>query len=264
MSQNNPQHINDLLTRIGLVKNGKVLAKVRDYGVQGSHYDLELNIDPATAAKMVEQKLGVQAQYNEEDGSCYWSFNIEDEWDFYFESYRSGSMYMIISDLREPEPLPIPEIVKISNNYQALKANIKTRETEYATAFGKVFESDMKDMLKQVKSIKAVVWAQYSMWQDGMEYEFVVYRPHFLSFVPSELKEYYDDNNDLLTGEDFILSSSDVERSKYLNDNERKVCIQMRDVIVNNDVLFKKVFGDHKAILLTENGLKIQHYDHLV
>lgn len=264
MSKKNPPDINDLLVRIGLVKNNKVLAQVRDYGIQGTHYDLVLSIDPETAAKMVEKKLGVEADYHEEDGSHYWQFTIDDEWEFYFELYNSGSEYMCITDLREPKPEPvIPQIIEISNKYQEFKNNIKKQEAEFAKTFSENFKADMMAILQQVKPIKAVVWTQYSMWRDGMEHEFTVYRPHFLSFVPKELKEYYDDSEDLLTGEDFILSSSDLERSKYLTEAERNTCIQMREIIINNDPLFYSMFGDHKAICLAENGLKIQHYDHL-
>lgn len=264
MSKKNPQEINELLARIGLVKNGKALAQVRDY-CQGTHYDLILHIDPEYAASIVEKKLGVKAEYENYDGCHYWHFTIENEWEFCFEIYSSGSEYMTAHDLRNPKvEKPTPQIVEVSNKYQEFKISIKQQEAEFAVSFKEVFERDMVAMLKEVTPIKAIVFVQYSMWHDGMEHEFTVYRPHFLSFVPTELKEYYDDNEDLLTLQDFILTSSDIERSLQLNEEERKTCIQIREVILNNDNLFYSMFGDHKAICLSESGLQVKNYNHLI
>lgn len=103
MSNKNPQEINDLLSKIGLMEKDKPLAEIRPFGIQGKHYDLVLHIDPETAASRVEKELGIKAHYYKDDGSHYWDFTIPNEWDFHFELYRSGSEYMGAIDLRVRE-----------------------------------------------------------------------------------------------------------------------------------------------------------------
>ena len=257
----NPPDINKLLARIGLVENGEPLAEVRDFGQQGTFYDLLLHTDPETAAEMVEKQLGLKAVYSHEDGSQYWAFTLPNEWSFYFESYRSGSTYMSITDLRQaPKPVVnpnLPSLVDISNSYQELKKGFKREEKKLAAQFNEVFESNMVEMLKQVEPIKAVVWVQYA----GMEDDFTVQLPHFLSFVPTELREYYD-NIDLPTENDFIIDPTQVQSTTHLNDQQRKICLEMKKIITNNDPFFLSAFGDHKALCLTTNGLEIKHYEH--
>ena len=101
---NNPENINNLLAKIGLIKNGKPLAVIRDYGIQDNNYDLELRILPSEAASIVEKKLGVKAEYCQTDGSEYWNFTIPNEWIFHLERYQSGSNYMRAFDLTEIKP----------------------------------------------------------------------------------------------------------------------------------------------------------------
>lgn len=263
MSNKNPQHINDLLVKIGMVKNGKPLATLRDYGQQGKHYDLVLHTDPESAANLVEKKLGIEANHYDDDGSYYWDFTIENEWEFCFEQYRSGSEYMTITDLRpavEEKP-PVVSILDISNSYQALKAEFTQKEADLAKQFKDNFESQMVELLEQVHPIKAVVWVQYSKWDDGAHYGFNVYDPSFLSFIPEEIKQHYS-NNDLPHSDDFNLVEHNVKTSKKLNSIEQDICIKMCKIITQNNGLFEQIFDNNQCFCLTADGLEIEDYDY--
>jgi hypothetical protein len=262
MSNKNPKHINDLLIKIGLIENKKVLAQLRDSGQQGNHYDLILLTDPETAANMVEKKLGIKANHFDDDGSYYWEFSIENEWNFCFEQYRSGNIYMTATDLHpiEEEKPPAISIIDISNAYKALKEKFNKDQKELALQLKDNFIPQMADMLKKTPSIKAIVWVQYSKWEGGMEYDFAVYQPYFLSFIPEEFKQYYNDS-DLLKAEDFIITPYDLESTKKLNEEEKKICLKMNNILKNSDTLLGSIFGDHVGVCLTKDGSSAQHYD---
>lgn len=256
MSNKNPQHINELLVRIGLIENRKVLAQVRDYG-QGNHYDLILFTDPESAAEMVEKKLGIKAQHFEDDGSYYWEFNIENEWDFCFEQYRSGSQYMTITDLRPPEEekQPVVSIWDISTSYQTLKEQFRKNEAALALLFKENFETQMVSLFEQIKPIKAVTWIQQSAHNNDTLEQFIVCNPSFLSFIPVTVKKYYQ-KDDLPNNQHFSLIETEFDTSTQLNSTEREICKKIHNLIMDNSGLFKHNYKQDQSFCLTVRGLK--------
>lgn len=89
------ERINTFLDAIGLRDDdGDYLASVRQIG--NTRAELYLHTNPEDAAKRIETRTGMKADFEYTPEGAYWNYNIEGFGYFYLERYCSSSLYMTI------------------------------------------------------------------------------------------------------------------------------------------------------------------------
>lgn len=146
------------------------------------------------------------------------------------------------------------------NKHRQLKNDFYIAEQAIIEYMKQVLIPTLIDLVKQLTSIKSVVWTQYCKWDGGMPFDFEVKTPVFFSFVPTEVQEYYDYCEEPLKENDFIISGYNLENSEKISEEDKKICQQISSILYDNNTLFEEVFGDNQWLCLTSEGIENYHY----
>lgn len=103
-------------------------------------------------------------------------------------------------------------------------------------------EAAMKEAFKEVfdahPSVESIYWTQYTPYfNDG--------DPCYFRMGEYEV-EYFDDEED----------------EAIKNDDQNKVIDDINAIFDAGDDIFESVFGDHKRITVTREGIAVREYDH--
>lgn len=146
------------------------------------------------------------------------------------------------------------------------KLRIKKQEfREAESALAKEFEPQLlivlKDFFQQVPQIKSISWTQYTPYfMDGDQCYFYVHEVFALNFIPEYPQGYYDED-DLEEGQ-VAYDSYSIREATELTDEQKTICKNVFDIISSNGDFLEEIYGDHKAITVTADGVQTDDYEH--
>lgn len=138
---------------------------------------------------------------------------------------------------------------------------IKALQEEMQNTMEKEFNNSVKEIFRLVPRLKAFAWTQYSPYfNDGDECVFSVRQVNALSFVPEYANYSYEIEDE--DTNDFIIADYDGANEHSLTNEERNAIQEVIDFIEGNDDLMEDLYGNHSAVILTEDGAKVSSYEH--
>lgn len=118
---------------------------------------------------------------------------------------------------------------------------LATQEAYY-TSLKKTGEAAMKEAFKEVfdkhPSIESIYWTQYT--------------PYFNDGDPCYFR----------MGEYEVEYLEDEEDEAIKNDDQNKVIDDINAIFDAGDDIFEAIFGDHKRITVTREGIAVRRHDH--
>jgi hypothetical protein len=112
-----------------------------------------------------------------------------------------------------------------------------------------------KQFLKEHQDVKTIMWAQYTPYfNDGDECVFRVYE---FTFCADVMYEYDDDPPNA-----FSRYTPEEYKPQTVSNQTVADCEQLENLLGGMEDALKLVFGDHCYVIVTEDGITVEEYEH--
>lgn len=133
---------------------------------------------------------------------------------------------------------------------------VKRQATETAVA---ILKPALKEFLAENPEIKTIAWSQYTPYfNDGEECIFSVNSPSFSTAKLDTHPDSYDGDEEVVSFEAY----SNNKYNEYVSSAAYKACYDLGELLESLSDELKDVFGDHCQVIVNEDGIFVEQYDH--